>query len=281
MDMLKGMNDALAYIEQNLSNHIELKEVAKIGMFSEYHFTRMFSLLSGITISEYIRRRRLTVAALELKNPHVKVIDVAVKYGYQSPDAFSRAFQSYHGVTPTVARETEQSLKAYPRMSFQLSIEGGIEMNYRIVEKEAFQVIGVNYEVKMNGDELTPSYEKMLTDISEETMNELASLSTQAPHGVVHATANYQEGADGQATFDQYIGAATKVGDVSSYATLEVPKHLWVVFEVEGEWAAVEEQWQRIYTEWLPSSSYELAEGPEILSSQDNKSEIWVSIKEK
>lgn len=113
MDMLKGMNMVLNYIEENLDNHIDLKEVAKRAYCSEYHFKRLFSLLSGITLSEYIRRRRLTVAALELKDKHVKVIDIVFKYGYQSPDAFSRAFQSFHGVIPTLARNPEQNLKAY------------------------------------------------------------------------------------------------------------------------------------------------------------------------
>ncbi|KMJ55187.1 AraC family transcriptional regulator, partial [Bacillus sp. LL01] len=99
MDMLQGMNHALHYIEENLASTIDLKEVANRAYCSEYHFKRLFTLLSGITISEYIRRRRLTLAALELKDIKVKVIDIAMKYGYQSPDAFSRAFQNYHGVT--------------------------------------------------------------------------------------------------------------------------------------------------------------------------------------
>ncbi|WPK13279.1 helix-turn-helix transcriptional regulator [Lysinibacillus louembei] len=139
--MLKEMNEALNYIEENLESPIELVEVAKKAYCSEYHFKRLFSLLSGITIAEYIRRRRLTLAALDLKEQHVKVIDIAIKYGYQSPDAFSRAFQNFHGITPTLAKQPEQNLKAYPRMSFQLTIRGGFEMNYRIVKKESFQVV--------------------------------------------------------------------------------------------------------------------------------------------
>jgi AraC family transcriptional regulator len=281
MDMLKGMNDALNYIEENLSNHIDLKVVAKIGLCSEYHFKRLFSLLSGITISEYIRRRRLTLAALELKDPNVKVIDVALKYGYQSPDAFSRVFQNYHGVTPSIARNTEQNLKAYPRMAFQLKIQGGTEMNYRIVEREAYKVVGVKYKVEMVNEILTPTYESMISAISDSKMKELESISNKEPNGVIHVSANYLENAEGKATFDQYIGAATTQELSEKYSILEVPSLLWAVFEIDGNWQKVEEHWQRIYSEWLPSSSYELAEGPEILASKDKKSEIWISIKEK
>nr|WP_149472768.1 AraC family transcriptional regulator [Oceanobacillus polygoni] len=280
--MLKGMNDSLSYIEDNLDSHIDLEEVAKRAYCSEHHFKRLFSLLSGITISEYIRRRRLTLAALDLKDQHVKVIDIAIKYGYQSPDAFSRAFQGFHGVIPSLARNPEQNLKAYPRMSFQLTIQGGVEMNYRIVEKEPFQVVGVKYSVEMADGELSPAYEDMITAISDSKMNELESMSdTEERYGIVHVSVNYNESAEGKATFDQYIGAITTKEVTDAYSTLEIPSLLWAIFEVDGDWQQIEEHWQRIYSEWLPSSSYELAEGPEMLASKDRKSEIWISVKKK
>lgn len=100
----------------------------------------MFSFLAGISLSEYIRCRRLTLAAFELKNSDAKVIDVAIKYGYNSPDSFSRAFQNLHGITPSEARSSSHSLKAYSPMTFQLSIQGGHEMNYRIEEKNHFKL---------------------------------------------------------------------------------------------------------------------------------------------
>ncbi|WP_019156552.1 AraC family transcriptional regulator [Robertmurraya massiliosenegalensis] len=279
--MLKGMNEALSYIEDHLDSHIDLKEVAKRAYCSEFHFKRLFSLLSGISISEYIRRRRLTVAALELKKQHVKVIDIAIKYGYQSPDAFSRAFQSFHGVIPTLARNPEQILKAHPRLSFQLTIQGGIEMKYRIVEREPFKVVGVNYAVEMVNGILSPTYEDMIAGISDTRMKELEYISNKEPYGIVHVSVNYSENMEGKANFDQYIGAVTTKEATDEYSTLEIPGYLWAIFEVDGDWTQVEEHWQRIYSEWLPSSSYELAEGPEMLVSKDQKSEIWVAIKKK
>src|SRR5690606_5735882 len=119
MNLLKNMNDALEYIEDNLTNEIDFKIVARVYHCSEYHFKRMFSFLAGITLSEYIRRRRLTLAAFEFINSDVKVIDIAVKYGYSSPDSFTRAFQSVHDITPSEARGNGKLLKSFPRMTFQ------------------------------------------------------------------------------------------------------------------------------------------------------------------
>ncbi|MCR6097165.1 AraC family transcriptional regulator [Salipaludibacillus agaradhaerens] len=281
MDMLKGMNEALNYIEENLANKIDLNEVANRAFCSEYHFKRLFSLLSGITISEYIRRRRLTLSALELKDAQTKVIDVALKYGYQSPDAFSRAFQNFHGVTPSLSRSSDQNLKAYPRMAFQLTIQGGTEMNYRIVEKEAFKIVGVKNNVNMINEILSPTYEEMMAEINDTKMRELASMLNMAPYGMVHASANYSEDEEGNATFNQYIGVASTKEEINDYTTLEVPASTWAIFEIDGDWPHIENHWQRIYSEWLPTSSYELTEGPELLVSDEHKSGIWISIKKK
>lgn len=127
VDLLKSMNEAIKYIEENLTNEIDFKEVARLAYCSEFHFKKMFSFLAGVTLSEYIRRRRLTLAAFELKDSNVKVIDIAIKYGYNSPDSFTRAFQNLHGLTPSEARINGRSLKAYPRMTFQLSIKGEVK----------------------------------------------------------------------------------------------------------------------------------------------------------
>ncbi|HIV81267.1 MAG TPA: AraC family transcriptional regulator [Candidatus Salinicoccus merdavium] len=287
MDMLKGFNRALDYIEDNLDGQIDLKEVAKRAYSSEYHFKRLFSLLAGITISDYIRRRRLTLAAAEIKNSDIKVIDAAVKYGYQSPDAFSRAFQGFHGVLPSAARDCEKSLKTYPKMSFQLTIRGGVEMKYRIVEKEPFKIVGVKYEVEMKDEVLSPSYGHMMENISDDTMNDLVSRSSDLSYGIVHASADRSENSAGNATFtasnatfNQYIGVFSD-DDPEEHSTLEIGPYKWVVFEVEGDWEHIEETWMRIYSEWLPSSAYELDSGPEILADKEDKSEIWITIKDK
>lgn len=166
-------------------------------------------------------------------------------------------------------------------MSFQLTIQGGIEMKYRIIEKGPFKVVGVKYAVEMVNEVLSPTYEDMIAGISDHTREELESTSDSQPEGLVHISVNYSEDMEGRATFDQYIGAVTTKNTTDDkYSMLEIPPLLWAIFEVDGDWPQVEKHWQQIYSEWLPSSSYELA-GPEMLASKGQKSEILISIKKK
>ncbi|MCJ8014777.1 AraC family transcriptional regulator, partial [Paenibacillus sp. KQZ6P-2] len=143
MDWLQRMNHAIDYIEGNLENIIDYEQIAKIALCSVYQFQRMFSFILEVPLSEYIRRRRLTLAAFDLQNRKNKVTDIALKYGYETPESFSRAFQNLHGLTPTSARNAGSALKAYPRISFQITLRGVVEMNYRIEQRDAFQVFGL------------------------------------------------------------------------------------------------------------------------------------------
>ncbi len=181
MDSLKRMNDAMNYIEDNLTNEIDYKAVARIAHCSEYHFKRMFSFLAGITLSEYIRRRRLSLAAFELQNRNKKIIEIAVKYGYNSPDSFTRAFQHLHGVTPSEARNSGKQLKAYPLMSFQLSIRGGNEMNYRIEQKQAFNLVGIMKRVPIVFEGENPEITEMWQSLTMDKIEQLKKLSTIEP----------------------------------------------------------------------------------------------------
>ncbi len=287
MDSLKGMNDALNYIEENLDNEINFKEVARLAFCSEYHFQRMFSFLSGSTLSEYIRRRRLTVAAFELSNSKIRIIDLAVKYGYSSPDSFTRAFQGLHGITPSEARHNGQSLKAYPRMTFQLSIKGGNEMNYRIEEKEAFHIIGIKKRVQIVFNGVNPEIAEMWQSLNEETITKLKELSNVKPLGIISASINFSEGRmEEKGGLDHYIGVATTKECPDNLTQLEVPASTWAVFEAVGPFPdTLQNVWGRIYSEWFPSSSYEQAKGPEILwnehkdvTSPNFRSEIWIPV---
>lgn len=287
MDSIKKMNDALNYIEENLTDYIDFKEASKRAYCSEYHFQRMFSFLAGVTLSEYIRRRRLTLAAFELNNSNVKVIDLAVKYGYGSPDSFTRAFQSLHGVTPSEARFNGLSLKAYPRMTFQLSIKGGVEMNYRIVEKEAFQIVGIKKRVPIVFNGVNPEIAAMWQSLNEEKIRQLKELSNIEPQGLISASVNFSEGRmEEKGELDHYIGAATTKDCPDNLTVLCVPASTWAVFEAVGPFPdTLQDVWGRIYSEWFPSSNFEQAEGPEILwnehkdvSSPTFRSEIWIPV---
>ncbi|HDR7603330.1 hypothetical protein S3E15_04028 [Bacillus mycoides] len=290
MDSLKNMNAAMQYIEDNLTDEIDFKEVAKIAFCSEYHFKRMFSFLAGISLSEYIRCRRLTLAAFELKDSNAKVIDVAIKYGYNSPDSFTRAFQNLHGITPSEARSTSRSLKAYSPMTFQLSIQGGNEMNYRIEEKGPFQIIGIQKRVPIVFNGINEEIASMWKSLDSQSIETLKSLSNIEPTGIISASTNFSEGRmEEKGELDHYIGVATTKDCPKQFKQLEVAASTWAIFEAVGPFPdALQNVWGRIYSEWFPSSNYELAEGPEILwneskdvSSPNFRSEIWVPVLKK
>mgnify|MGYP000373720282 CR=1 FL=1 len=290
MDTLKNMNDALSYIEENLTNDIDFKEVARLAFCSEYHFQRMFSFLAGVTLSEYIRRRRLTLAAFELNNSSARIIDVAVKYGYSSSDSFARAFQGLQGITPSEARNNGQSLKAYPRMTFQLSIKGGNEMNYRIEEKDAFHIVGIKKRVSIVFNGVNSEIAAMWQSLDGETISKLKDISNVEPHGLISASTNFSEGRmDEKGELDHYIGVATTMDCADCQSQLEVPALTWAVFEAVGPFPnTLQDIWGRIYSEWFPSSNYEIAKGPEILwnenkdtTSPNFRSEIWIPVLKK
>lgn len=287
MDSIKSMNGAMDYIEDHLTDEIDYAEVSKIALSSEYHFKRMFSFLAGISLSEYIRRRRLTLAALDLKNSDLRIIDIAVKYGYEAADSFSRAFQSIHGILPSVARDENMQIKAYPKMTFQLSINGGIEMNYRIVEKESFKLVGFKKRVPIIFNGVNPEISKMYEMLTPDIIAELKALSNIEPFGFISASTNFSEcRMEEKGELDHYIGVATLSKEITKFDELIVEKGTWAVFEAVGPFPeTLQNIWGRIYSEWFPSSGYEAVEGPEILwneskdtSNPKYRSEIWIPV---
>ncbi len=288
MDLLKSMNEALEYIELNLTEKINYSDVAKIAMCSEYHFNRMFSFLSGVNISEYVRRRRLTLAALDLQNEDIKIIDIAVKYGYSSADSFSRAFCSLHGVLPSEVKNGNINIKSYPKMVFKLSIEGVDEMNYRIVEKEAFKIVGFGKRVGIVFNGVNPEIAEMYKLLTPEIIMKLKSISNVEPLGMISASTNFSEGRmEEKGELDHYIGVATCDENIEGFEILEVENNTWAVFESVGKFPeTLQNIWGRIYSEWFPSSGYEAVNAPEIVwhespdtTNPNYRSEIWIPIR--
>ncbi len=279
--MTTGIN---IYIEDNLDAEIEYARVAQIALCSQYHFQRMFTFLIGIPLSEYIRRRRLTLAAFDLQNSSEKIIDIALKYGYNSPDSFSRAFIAMHEVIPSKAREKGISLKAYPRVTFSLSIKGVVEMNYRIEQKDSFTVVGVKQRFS-HVDGLGESIGRMWSETSTETFEQINGLGDTEPYGLLGVYSGMYE----DNTTDYYIATTTKKSCPETLCKLEIPSHTWVIFEITGPMpTAMAEVWGRIFSEWFPTSGYEHAEAPEVewyskgdLSATDYKSEIWIPVVKK
>jgi AraC family transcriptional regulator len=283
MDWLEHMNSALDYIESHLTYTIEYKELAKIVCCSEYHFQRMFSFISGVTLSEYIRRRRLTLAAIELQSKNIKIIDIALKYGYESPEAFSRAFKSMHGVSPTSARNMGITFKAYPRMTFYLSIKGGIEMNYRIEQKEAFEVFGVAGTIKADNHETAVSeVHKFCVKCDEDnTVDCMNALLGRSHDSMLHAALyDYAENSF-KYMICEYV---TDNMDIpKEYERLAVPALTWAIFQVDD--CEMPNAWGRIYTEWFPTTDFEEVAGPRFEmyygKAKNSTGEIWIAVKKK
>lgn len=288
MDWLDKMNAAMEYIEDHLRDDIDYFEVARVARCSEYHFRRMFPFMTGVTLSEYIRRRRLSLAASELFNRNLSVADFAKKYGYNSPDAFTRAFKHWHGITPSEVQKGGQSIKAYPQMTFHMSIKGGIEMKHRIIEKEAFTIVGIMKRVPIIFEGDNPEIAGMWKSLSQNTIQKLKELSNIEPKGLIQSSTNFDEGRmEEKGALDHYIGVATTKTDIGKFAGLKVPSSTWTVFEIEdSSTGKIQNSWGRIFSEWFPESNYELSEGPEILwkeemenPSTEQRSEIWIPVK--
>jgi AraC family transcriptional regulator len=298
MDWLGKMNGAISYIEDNLTNNIVYSDVAKIACCSEYHFQRMFSFITDVTLAEYIRRRRLTLAALELQGSSVKVIDVALKYGYESPEAFTRAFRNLHGVSPTFAREKGTQLKAYPPISFSISIKGDVEMNYKIVEKDSFKFFGVEEVMDTtNGNNLVRIPQLWQECFKNGTMERLVKAQPKelVEDGFVtdvNGIMCYRE--TGEETFPYMIGVLDLEGNAKvpeEFSVISVPALTWVIFRTDEHKSSevvekIQAIWERIFSEWFPSSGYEHAEGPELevyynAEGDRNYSEVWIPVVKK
>ncbi|MFE1961120.1 GyrI-like domain-containing protein [Streptomyces sp. NPDC059479] len=283
--MIEGLNKAMEYIERNLDQRIEMTELARIAVTSEYHFRRMFSALAGIPLSEYIRRRRLTVAGAEVLGKGSTLLDIAVRYGYGSAESFARAFRALHGVGPGEARRTGAALRSQPRMSFRLIVEGSSSMRYRIEEKPAFRVVGRKTRVPLVHEGMNPALVAFIRGIGQDTLRRLEELSDQEPRGIVGVSDKIDDSRAEGTELDYYHGVVTRAPAPEDMESLSVPAGTWAVFESSGEFPkALQYLWRDVYTQWFPSNPYRSVPGPEILStrlSQDAKTadaELWIPV---
>lgn len=289
MDWLDRMNRAMDYIEEHLEEEVYYDELAKLACCSTGHFQRMFPFITGIPLSEYIRRRRLTMAAFEIQNSDIKVIDVAVKYGYQSAEAFSRAFKALHGVMPVAAREKGTALKAFPRMSFFISIKGDVEMNYRMEQKPAFDMWGISTNISVvDGQQYVQIPRFWEQSIQNGGIDKLHRDFRLPEEVCVHAALyDFREGEF------SYMICYPGTEDLSSlgYTRLSVPSMTWAVFSTgecteEDGTEKIQSIWKRIYPEWFPTSGYEHADGPEFemyftLGNGKFDEEVWIPVTRK
>ncbi|MEW2530422.1 AraC family transcriptional regulator [Streptomyces sp. NPDC047071] len=264
--MLERLNEAMEHIEAHLGEPIEVSELARIAMTSEYHFRRLFSALAGVPLSEYIRLRRLSTAGAEVLAGERGLLDIAVRYGYGSGEAFARAFRAVHGVGPSEARRTGAALRSQPRMSFRLIVEGSSSMRYRIVDKDEFRVVGKKARVPLVHEGANPAIAEFIRGIDAETLRRVAALSDQEPTGIVGVSDQLDPSRAEGTELDYYHGVVTGAEAPSDMDVLTVPPGAWAVFENSGPFPqALQHLWRDVFTQWFPSNPYRSRPGPEIL----------------
>jgi len=265
MEWSERMSKALDYIEDNMAGEIDYNEVARLACCSTYHFQRMFMVVMDITLADYIRRRRLTLAARDLSSGTRKVIDVAMDYGYESPDAFTRAFRTMHGVTPQAAREPGVTLTAYPRISFVIELKGGNDMDYRILEKSAFPVaITARRFTNVDGQnfkDIPAWWDEFLVSPDCGEMTALAGNNPGAVTGGVMLGICYGEADTGEFSY----GIAVELPEGASPGKFEkmvIPATTWAVFDCTL--ANLQDVAKRVFGEWYMSTGYEHPGGPDL-----------------
>lgn len=282
MEWMQNLKMAIDYIEDNLEGEISYEKAAQISGCSVHYFQRIFTGVTGISLSEYIRRRRMTQAGLELQADQCKVIDVALKYGYTSPTAFNRAFQMIHGITPAAAKKSGSRLNAYPPIKFKVSVSGEEALRYRIEEKKAMRLIGIT----------TPLVEDMTlnqinvphfwqTVIDSDAYDKIHNLSMGEPSGIIGCSV-YQHHDD----FYYAIAAASSQAVPEGMQEIIIPKATWVIFECCVPYKdSVQKIFQRFVSEWLPFSGYRYAMLPDLEIypfyedyEQSSVSEVWIAI---
>lgn len=288
MDWLSGIQSAINYVEENLSEEINYADVAKRANCSSFYFQKLFTILCGMTLGEYIRCRRLTLAGGELSRSDCRVIDVAMKYGYESPESFTRAFSKFHGITPTEAKKDGTKLKYFFPLSVKIALQGGDLMNYRIVEMPAFDIIEkLEVQCNENNESVKTIQDFWARSEKDGTLSMLfdGTCDKTAIFGICYANfARFKY-------FDYSIAAkwSEDAPVPEGFRRSRIPKRTWAVFECTGPIPeAMESEWQRVVTEFFPTSSYEPTYEMDLelypkgdRKSPDYKSEIWVPIKKR
>ncbi len=285
MEWMEGIGKAIDYIESNITEKLSLEEIAKQAFVSPFYFQKGFAMLCGFTVGEYIRQRRLTIAGSELIATDEKIIDIALKYGYDSPDSFTKAFTRFHGVTPTAVRKEGKMMKSFAPLKIKFSLEGGYIMDYKIMEKDAFTVIGASRMF---------SYENAKKEIPQFWTQHYQSGKGNIVCGMYGISIDESMGSE---EFEYLIAddyrPTRELPD--GFVTRVIPKHTWAVFGCNGPMPkALQDMNQKIFAEWLPNCrEYEIAAGyniemymditeyPNGAQDENYYSEMWIPVKKK
>jgi AraC family transcriptional regulator len=290
MDWIKRLNSALDYMEEHLLEKEDIRKIAAAANTSHFHFQRMFAIITDITVAEYIRRRRLTLAAGEIRKGE-DILSTALKYGYESQASFTRAFSKMHGLTPAKSREPGARLKAYPPLTFNISITGAHSMEYEIREFESFTIAGVVREFTTidgaNMKEIPLFFQDMDKDGTIKKLMKKTETEGKLKGSLLGVCMDFKDETE---KFDFMIGIEPgKESETEGLYRREVPALTWAVFPGEGKMPdAIQLVWKRIFSEWFPSMDYEHADGPELevylpgpCEEGECPFEVWIPIKKK
>lgn len=257
MNWLENFNEAVAYIEEHITEEIDYEKLAKAAGFPVYHFQKMFACMADISLSEYIRRRRMSLAAVDMQSGE-KVIDVALKYGYNSPTAFNRAFQAVHRASPSAVKKGEAFAVSYPAMHFTLSVSGKEKLEFRIEKKDSFSITGITCPLSRNLEEnfetIPHMWDKALAD---GTLASLNTLRTQEPWGLLGVSVHIKN------DWRYFIAVSSSSKD-TPWETYTIPAATWAIFTGRGTNTTLQELERRVIRDWLPTSGYTYAEYPDI-----------------
>lgn len=279
MEWIDQLNSAVNYIEEHITEEPDYEKIARIACCSTYHFQRMFAYMANVHLSEYIRRRRMSLAAADLQ-AGASILDVSLKYGYASPTAFNRAFQSVHGVAPSVVKKGGVPLKSYSPIRFKITIQGVDEMNYRIEKKEAFRIVGLasllDQDIEKNFMVVPQTWARVA---SEGLIPRILAMMDGEPKGILGISACVAEN-----QWKYFIAAASSAPAAEPFEEYTVGAYTWAVFPGSGKSPeAIQELERRIVTEWLPGSGYEYADGPDVelytnADPMNAEFEVWIPV---
>ncbi|WP_226645950.1 AraC family transcriptional regulator [Mesobacillus subterraneus] len=286
MAWIESLQRAIDYIEEHLLDDMTVEDIAKQASSSPFHFQRTFAILTDISVGEYIRRRRLTLAAGELCNSDAKVIDLALKYGYDTPEAFTKAFRRQHGISPTEARKYTGKLKSYSRLGIQVSLKGAEPMQYKVVEQDGFEVMGIKQGFSYGNGENLDGIPKMWDQVNQDGTCDFLICKNNGPvKGVLGVCVD--QGKIREKQMDYWVAAAYNGETPNGYLKIQIPASKWAIFEVHGPMPhAMQKAWKQIFTEWFPASGFQHAGTPELevypagdSDAHDYYSEVWIPVK--
>lgn len=293
MEWIQSINKAIDYIEDHLTEDIHCEDVAGAVYISVFHFQRTFNLLTGMTVGEYIRKRRLSLAGEELTRQNAKVIDAALKYGYDSPESFTKAFTRFHGITPAQVKKGN-ALKSFNKLVVKITVEGGTVMDYRIEKKEALNLLvcAKMFSDETSKDGIPAFWDEYWQKEMHKKVPGCIGVCAQQKMGdkeFMYGIGCVIDSETVSMAGEESDGLKAEKGIPEGFQIINIPAHTWAIFKCVGPMPdAIQNMWDKIYREWLPGADYELIPDFDIENylpgdntTDDYVSEIWIPVKVK